>query len=227
MWGKKTILFSGHIYFRVRITGRQGRPSCVAVDLRLRDGRLPGMLGLFLLPTGTPRGRGRLQSRAVDQSRHVHQYVFTRFRSHTGSDDGRAVQSGRQGTSVGHRLRDRVPVRVRRRQNVPKPVGLVRARHHLLDILRFLYIGHAVRVVPGAGDEEQNAARNPKRTERQEKPQKPQHQPQPANGIAYRRKERSNCLTRLARAYDKLGGHFFFLLNIFHFQPLISNKVGN
>lgn len=200
---KKTtfILSAGEIHFCFCLAGGQGRPSCAAVDLRLRDGRLLGLFGVFLLATRTRRGRVRLQPRTVGQSRLVHQYVLARFRSHTRRHDGRAVQSGRQGLGVGNRVRDRVTVGVCRRQDVPEPVGLVRPRHHVLDIRRILYSGHVVRVVFGAGDQEQDSARNPKRIERQEKPQKPQHRPFPTNGIVNRAlqqpKEHDNRLTRL------------------------------
>lgn len=75
-------------------------------------------------------------------------------------------------------MRDRVPARVRRRQNVPELVGLVQPRYHVLDIRRVLRAGNRVRVVPGAGDQEQDAAGDPERAQRQEEAEQPEGQPE-------------------------------------------------
>jgi len=89
-------------------------------------------------------------------------------------------------------VRDRVPARVRRRQDVPEPVGLVRPRYHVLDIRRVLRAGNRVRVVPGAGDQEQDAAGDPERAQRQEEAEQPEGQPEgqpeaPDDGLTDRR----------------------------------------
>jgi len=152
---------------------------------------VPGLPGLLLLAPGARRRRVGVQSDTADQLGRVHQYVLAGLRAHTRSHDGRAFQSGRQGPGAGHRVRDRVAARVRRSQDVPEPVGLVRPRHHVLDIRRVLRAGHRFRVVPGAGNQEQDAARDPKRAQWQEEEQ-PEGQPQgkqetPNDGLADRR----------------------------------------
>jgi len=139
---------------------------------------VPGLPGLLLLVAGARRGRVRLQPHTAHQPWRVHQYVLAGLRAHPGCHDGRVVQPGRQGPGAGHRVRDRVAARVRRRQDVPKPVGLVRPRHHVLDIRRVLRAGNRVRVVPGAGDQEQDAAGDPERAERQEEAEQPEGQPE-------------------------------------------------
>jgi len=113
---------------------------------------VPGLPGLLLLAAGARRRRVRVQPDTADQPWRVHQHILAGIRTHPGSHDGRAVQPGRQGPGAGHRVRDRVTARVRRRQDVPELVGLVRPRHHLLDICRVLRAGNRVRVVPSAGD---------------------------------------------------------------------------
>lgn len=139
---------------------------------------MPGLPGLLLLASGARRRCVRVQPYTSDQSWRVHQYVLAGLRAHPGSDDGRAVQPGRQGPGAGHRVRDRVTARVRRRQDVPKLVGLVRPRHHVLDICWVLRAGNRVRVVPGAGDQEQDAAGDPERAQRQEEAEQPEGQPE-------------------------------------------------
>lgn len=186
---------AGEIYLRFRVTSGQGRTARVAPDLRLRDGRLSRLLGLLLLAEGTQRRRVRLQPDTAHQSGRVHQHVLAGLRAHTRRDDGRTVQPGRQGTGAGRGVRDRVPVGVRRGQDVPEPLGLVQPRRDVLDIRRLLHTGHSVRVVLGTGDEEQVAAGDPKRTERQEEAEKPQHQPLSTNGNVVQQ-ERSDCLIR-------------------------------
>lgn len=75
-------------------------------------------------------------------------------------------------------MRDSVTARIRRRQDVPKLVGLVRPRHHLLDICWVLRAGNRIRVVPGSGDQEQDATRDPERAQRQEEAEQPEGQPE-------------------------------------------------
>lgn len=194
---------AGDIHFRLRAVGRQGRPPRAAADLRLGDGHLSGLPRVLLLHAGTRRGDVHVRAGAAHQPRCVHQHVLARFRPHSRRDDGRAVQPGRQGPGARHRVRDRVPARVRCRQDVPEPVGLVRLRHHVLDIRRVLRAGHRVCVVPGAGDQEQVPAGDPERAERQEEAQEPQHQPlSTEHGIADRTvqpEERRDRLKRPAR----------------------------
>jgi len=149
------------------------------------------MPGLLFLAPGARRRRFSVQLDTADQFGRVHQYVLAGLRAHTRSHDGRAVQPGRQGPGAGHRVRDRVPPRVRRRQDVPEPVGLVRSRHHVLDIRRVLRAGYRFRVVPSAGDQEQDAAGDPERAQWQEEKQ-PEGQSQgqqetPNDGLADRR----------------------------------------
>lgn len=193
---------AGQVHVRVRVAGGQGRPARTVADLRLRHGRVPGLPGLLLLAPGARCRRVRVQSDTADQFGRVHQYVLARFRAHSRCHDGRAVQPGRQGPGAGHRVRDRVPARIRRRQDVPEPVGLVRSRHHVLDICRVLRAGNRVRVVPSAGDQEQDAAGDPERAQRQkesEQPEgQPQRQPETSNdGLADRRPRRDRLNTKI------------------------------
>lgn len=116
---------TGGIHIRVRAAGGQSRPSCALAHLRLGDGHLSGLSGLLLLAAGARGERVRFQPDTFDQSGHVHQHVLARFRTRTGSDDGRAVQPRRKGPGTGNRMRDRITAGIRRDQDVPKPVGLV------------------------------------------------------------------------------------------------------
>jgi len=193
---------AGQVHIRVSVAGRQGRPTRAVADLRLRHGRVSGLPGLLLLAPGARRRRVRVQPDTADQLGRVHQYVLARFRAHTGCHDGRAVQPGRQGPGAGHRVRDRVPARIRRRQDVPEPVGLVRSRHHVLDIRRVLRAGNRVRVVPGARDQEQDAAGDPERAKRQEEGKQPEGQPQRQpetsnDGLSDRRPRRDRLNTKI------------------------------
>jgi len=162
---------AGQVHVRIRAAGGQGRPARPFADFRLGDGRVPGVPGLLLLAAGARRRRVRIQSDTAYQSGRVHQHVRAGIRAHTGGHDRRAVQPGIQRSGDRHRVRARVPHRVLRRQDLPEPAEHLRARHHVRHILRVLFAGHRVRVVHGAGDQEQDAAGDPDRARWQEEAQ--------------------------------------------------------
>jgi len=132
---------------------------------------VPRLPGLLLLSTGARRRRVCVQSGAAHQLGRLHQHVRSGLRAHTGCHDRRAVQSGVQGTGDRHRLRARFLNRVLRGQVVSDPVEPLQPRRHVRIVRRVLRGGHLVRVFPGAGNQEQIPAGNPRGAEWQEKPE--------------------------------------------------------
>jgi len=167
-----TILWhTGDIHFHVLAAGGQGRQASVVAHLRFSNGRMPRLPGILLLATGARRRRVGVQSGAAHQLGRLHQHVRAGLRAHTGCHDRRAVQPGVQGTGDRHRVRARILDRVLRGQVVSDPVESLRPRRHVRIIRRVLRAGHLVRVFPGAGDEAQIPARNPRGAGRQKQPE--------------------------------------------------------
>jgi len=152
---------TGHIHFRVVAASGQGWPASVAADLRFGDGRVPRFLGFLLLAIRARRRRVGFQSRTTRQPGSLHQHVRTGRRAHTRRHDRRALQPGIQRTGHRNRLCARVVGRVLCRQVVSDAVEQLRPRYHVRIVLRVLRVGYHVRVLPGAGDEEQVSAGNP------------------------------------------------------------------